>query len=76
LIKNTRILRSTEDGVYLPPAEIKSERQLGRIYFAYNFPLSWDGGDFTFHLKFKAKDSGGTTNAWVRYADFTMTRRS
>ena len=63
-------------GVELPVTEIKTERQSGRYYFTYGFPMSWDGGDFEFHLKFKAKDAAGLGNAFVRYADFTLTRRS
>ena len=64
------------EGVELPVTEIKTERQSGRYYFTYGFPLSWDGGDFTFRLRFKAKDTAGTNNAYVRYADFSLTRRS
>ena len=70
------IPEGTNEGVELPVTEVKTERKSGRYYFTYAFPLSWDGGDFTFHLKFKAKDAAGVGGAFVKYADFTMTRRS
>ena len=61
----------------LPVTEIKTERQSGRYYFQYGFPYSWPAdGDFSFTLQFKAKDSAGLGNSWIRYADFTLTRRS
>jgi hypothetical protein len=63
--------------VYMPPTEIKTERQSGRYYFGYGFPYSWENdGDFTITLQFKAKDAAGIGNGFVRYADFTLTRRS
>ena len=70
------VVPDSGNGVELPVTEIKTERQSGRYYFAYGFPMSWPGGDFEFNLKFKAKDAAGLGNAFVRYADFTMTRRS
>ena len=66
------------DGPNLPATEFKTERGSGRYYFQYGFPYSWDGGDFNFRLQFKAKDSAGVSDPapYIRYADFTMTRRS
>jgi hypothetical protein len=63
--------------VDLPVTEVKTERQSGRYYFQYGFPYSWPfDGDFELTLQFKAKDAAGLSDAWVRYADFTLTRRS
>jgi len=68
--------RTTGD-IQLRVTEIKTERQSGRYYFQYGFPYSWPtDGDFEFTLQFKAKDAAGLPDAWVRYADFTLTRRS
>ncbi len=66
---------SGEIGPELPAAEIKTERQDARMYFQYGFPYSWDSGDFTFRLQFKAKQNGGLP-AFITFSDFTMTRRS
>ena len=63
--------------VELPVIEEKTLRQSGIIMRYYGFPYSWPSdGDFTVTLQFKAKDAAGLGDAWVRYADFTLTRRS
>jgi hypothetical protein len=71
-----RIMPESGDGPVLPYTEVKTERQSGRYYFQYGFIYSWDGGPFNYRFQAKAKDAAGLGNAFVRYMDYTMQRRS
>ena len=71
-----RLIPESGDGPELPYTEVKTERQSGRYYFQYGFIYSWDGGDFNFRFQAKAKDSAGLGNAFVKYLDYSMQRRS
>jgi len=71
-----KVTPETGDGPILPYAEVKTERQSGRYYFQYSFIYSWDGGLFNFRFQAKAKDAAGLGNAYVRYLDYSMERRT
>jgi hypothetical protein len=71
-----RIIPASGDGPELPYSELKTEKQSGRTYLTYAFIYSWDGGTFNYRFQVKAKDTAGVGNAWVRYMDYSMQRRT
>ena len=61
-------------GVQIDAFEMKSLAADGTQLFAYHFPLSWDGGDFSLSIEMAKKTAGWTL--LCKYCDFTLTRRS
>ena len=62
------------ESVELPILRFHIERDSGHYQHYYGFPISWDGGDFTFHLQMARNSTD--FELMCQFSDFTMTRRS